>query len=70
MKKSGSSTCPNYVGDFQVLADVKVHSSFQRMRVDSAIASQAYATTAVPEPGSLALLGMGVLATLRRRRSA
>lgn len=60
---------PNYVGDFQVRADLSIHSNFDQVRVDTAIAPSAFATTAIPEPTSLALLAVtGGLAMVRRRR--
>jgi len=60
---------PDYVGDFRVQGDVIVHSSFDQIRVDSAISSVAFAPTNVPEPATMALIGLGsTLAFVRRRR--
>jgi len=59
---------PGYVDDFRVQADVIVHSSFDQLRVDTAIGQTAFDTTAVPEPASLALLAAGGVMTLARRK--
>lgn len=53
---------PNYTGDFEILADVAIHSSFMEMRVDTMLAPQA-----IPEPATLAMLGCGGIMLLRRR---
>jgi hypothetical protein len=65
---------PNYRGDFKVVFDETVHSAFRDIRIDSAIAPAAFAssapTAAVPEPGTWAALGfvgLGLVAWKRRR---
>ncbi len=58
---------PGYVDDFRVQADVIAHSSFDQLRVDTAIGQSAFATTVIPEPASLALLAAGGVMTLARR---
>jgi len=58
---------PGYVGDFRVEGDVLVHASFDRLRVDSAIASQAFSLS-IPEPASLGMLVLGGLLIGRRKR--
>jgi hypothetical protein len=45
---------PGFTGDFKVALDVFIHSSLSILRVDSSV-------TAVPEPGSIALLGSGLM---------
>lgn len=62
---------PGYTGDFQVRWTEQIHSSFDQLRIDSMIASSAFAPSfvAVPEPASLALVGACVLGlTLKRPR--
>ncbi|GHB98500.1 PEP-CTERM sorting domain-containing protein [Cerasicoccus arenae] len=61
---------PNFVDDFQVIGDVKIHASLDRIRIDSDIASSAFSpTTVVPEPSSYAIgLGVIVLGVVLRRR--
>lgn len=61
---------PGYVDDFRVQADVIAHSSFDQLRVDTAIGQTAFATTVIPEPASLALLAAGGVMTLARRKRA
>ena len=60
---------PNYVGDFRLQSDVAIHSSFDQLRVDTAIGRDAFATMDVPEPATLALLAVGGALTLARRRT-
>lgn len=57
---------PGNVDDFRVQADVVVHSSFDQLRVDTAIGQTAFATTVIPEPASLALLAASGAMTLAR----
>ncbi|GAB4108499.1 MAG: hypothetical protein Kow00105_15760 [Phycisphaeraceae bacterium] len=59
---------PNYTGDFRVQADVIAHSSFDHIRVDSALGQSAYAPTAIPEPASCALWAAGTVMLLTRRK--
>ncbi len=61
---------PGFVDDFRVQADVIVHSSFDQLRVDTAISGEAYPTTSVviPEPSSILAPGsLGVLSAFRRK---
>lgn len=44
---------PGFTGDFKVTLSEMVHSSLQALRIDSSVA--------VPEPGTLAMLGMGLV---------
>jgi hypothetical protein len=54
---------PGYTGDFRVRWTEQVHSSFDQVRIDSMIASSAFAPSfvAVPEPTALALVGACLL---------
>lgn len=67
---------PDFTGDFQVIGSNLIHSSFQSMRVDSALGNTAYALTAqaVPEPSTMILLGSlaitGVWNWKKRRKLA
>ena len=61
---------PGYVDDFQVVGDIMVHASLDRIRVDSFVTDQSIDITAVPEPSTYALgLGVAVIgcAMIRRR---
>ncbi|MFA7237570.1 MAG: PEP-CTERM sorting domain-containing protein [Phycisphaeraceae bacterium] len=58
---------PDHTGDFEIASDIIVHSSFSELRIDTAITDAAYPITAIPEPMSIALLGLGSLALIRRR---
>lgn len=59
---------PNYTGDFRVDWDQVVHGTIDTLRVDSMIAEELIGggspfIAAVPEPGSAALLLLGLLST-------
>ncbi len=58
---------PGHAGDFQIVSDSIIHSSFYEARVDTAIASVAYPITPIPEPATMLMVGMTTL-LLRRRR--
>lgn len=61
---------PDYVGDIVITGNLAVHSSFDRLRVDSMIASSAFATTVVPESSTYAMLfGVLTLGFVLHRRS-
>lgn len=55
---------PGYAGDFQIVSESIVHSSFGGMRVDTQLSPTAFAI--IPEPSSLLLVG--ILGLLARRR--
>lgn len=57
---------PGYAGDFEIISDSIIHSQYRELRVDTAIAAQAYPITPVPEPTSLLMVGVAAL-LLRRR---
>ncbi|MBK9119477.1 MAG: hypothetical protein IPM18_07730 [Phycisphaerales bacterium] len=57
---------PGYTGDFRVSTLVVVHSSFNQIRVDTQVATEAFPITVIPEPATALLLSFGLLA-LRRR---
>lgn len=65
---------PNFTGDFRIVLQEIVHSSFMGMRVDAAIVAPGgaggspFAATVVPEPASLVVLGAGMTLLLGRRR--
>lgn len=60
---------PDWTGNFQVRFDNVIHSSVDRIRIDSVVVPGNEPMTAtLPEPTSLALFGLGGLALLRRRR--
>ncbi|MEX0887682.1 MAG: PEP-CTERM sorting domain-containing protein [Phycisphaeraceae bacterium] len=59
---------PGYSDDFRIQWDQAVHSSFDQLRVDTILANEALAVTPVPEPTSVALLGVAGLMLLHRRR--
>lgn len=57
---------PGYTDDFRVDWDQVVHATIDTLRVDSKTTPQAYGITNVPEPASLALIGLGGLIMVRR----
>ncbi|QDU32092.1 hypothetical protein KS4_01210 [Poriferisphaera corsica] len=59
---------PDYVGDYQIVASYAGHSSFDGLRIDSYLTDSAMSVTVVPEPAAVALLGLGGLMILQRRR--
>jgi hypothetical protein len=67
---------PNFAGDFDVKLNEIVDSSFQGMRVDAIVVAPPagsgvaapFALTSVPEPATLAGLGVGALLLLGRRK--
>jgi len=60
---------PEWTGDFEVHFTMAQHSSTDRIRIDSRVVTSGEPlVTTVPEPTSVALIGLGGLGLLRRRR--
>ena len=60
---------PGFTGDFRVRLTEEIHSSFDQIRIDSMISYTAFAPSFVPEPTSMALMGMCAIGmALSRKR--
>lgn len=56
-------------GEVFIYIDIDTQNGGHRVRLDDSTLTVAYLTDVVPEPATIALLGLGGLAMLRRRRS-